>query len=128
MKTKLMEALTLSTGRAYRDFVTPKLGISESNDVYAADLRRLLTAAGLKADGKLPGLIEHFIRGYYYFIILFFILFIFLFVVYPVSGQDSCARMGKRPILRSVLYCNIWDMTVFIIYCLRTVVVSCPWT
>ena len=63
MKTKLMEAFMLSTRRAYSDFVTPKLGIGESDDVYAADLRRLLTAAGLKADGKSPVLIEQFIHG-----------------------------------------------------------------
>ena len=47
-----MEAFTQSTRRAHSDFVTPKLGIGESDDVYTADLRRLLTAVGLQADGK----------------------------------------------------------------------------
>ena len=63
VRKKLMEAFTLSSGQAYSDFVNKTLGIGESIDVYAADLRRLLTAAGMKADGKSPVLIEQFIRG-----------------------------------------------------------------
>ena len=63
VQRKLMEAFTLSSGQAYSDFVNRTLGIGESIDVYAADLRRLLTAAGMKADGKSPVLIEQFIRG-----------------------------------------------------------------
>ncbi|XP_065189499.1 uncharacterized protein LOC135820118 [Sycon ciliatum] len=65
VKQRLRDAFTLSTGQAYGQFVTRTLGRSESVDAYAADLRRLLIAAGHKveADGKSPMLIEQFIRG-----------------------------------------------------------------
>lgn len=65
VKARLEAAFTLSKGRAYQLFVTRTLGVGESVDAYAADLRRLLVASGqaVTADGKSPVLIEQFIRG-----------------------------------------------------------------
>ena len=63
VKQTLQDAFTLSPGQAYREFVSRTLGATESVDAYAADLRRLLAAAGQTADGKSPVLIEQFLRG-----------------------------------------------------------------
>ena len=64
VKQRLRDAFTLSTGQAYGQLVTRTLGRAESVDAYAADLRRLLIAAGHKVEAdKSPMLIEQFIRG-----------------------------------------------------------------
>ena len=65
LKARLEESFACSSREAYSQFVRRRKREDETVDVYASDLRLLLTRSGHKeaADGKDPVLVEQFLSG-----------------------------------------------------------------